>query len=172
MEAVEMVVKSLEQSRGELTKALNGLTQEEIAWSPKPDCNSIAFIIWHMTRVEDMFTNRLIQGKAEMYESDAWSGKLGTPPGDTGGGGRYTFEQLCAWPVPSVAALVGYHDAVRKNTLALVQTLTPAKLDENPVTTGRIPGSVGALLDRLITEVAQHTGQIAYLRGQQRGINK
>ena len=171
MEAVELIVKSLEQSRGELTKSLDGLSQQEAAWSPKPDCNSIAFILWHVTRVEDMFVNRMIQGKAELYESAGWQVKLGTPAGDTGGGGRYSLEQLQAWPVPKLEDLVGYHNAVRASTLALLKASTPSKLDEMPASS-RFPGSIGSLLDRMITEVAMHSGQVAYLRGQQRGLNK
>ena len=171
MEAAELILKSLEQSLGDSTKALDGLTQQEIAWSPKPDCNSIAFILWHMTRVEDMFVNRMILGKAELYESANWAGKLGTPPGDSGGGGRYTLEQLQAWPVPKLETLKGYRDAVRESTLAFLKTTTSAKLDETPAST-RFPGNVGALLARMLTEMAEHSGQIAYLRGQQRGINK
>ena len=170
MEAVELIVKSLEQSQGNVTKALDGLTQQEVAWSPKTDCNSIAFILWHMTRVEDMFVNRMIQGKPELYET-TWQAKLGTPVGDSGGGGRYTLEQLQAWPVPKLDVLQGYRNAVREGTLALLKALTPSKLDEMPAST-RFPGSVGALLSRMITEMAEHSGQIAYLRGQQRGINK
>jgi uncharacterized damage-inducible protein DinB len=170
VEAIELIVKSLEQSQGELTKALDGLSQQEVTWSPKPDCNSIAFILWHVSRVEDMFVNRMIQGKPELYET-GWQEKLGTPVGDTGGGGRYTLEQLQAWTAPKLEILRGYNNVVREATLALLKTLTPAKLDEMHSST-RLPGTIGSLLDRMITEVAMHTGQIAYLRGQQRGINK
>jgi hypothetical protein len=170
VEAIELFVKSFEQSEGELTKALAGLSQQEITWSPKPDCNSIAFILWHVTRVEDMFVNRMIQGKPELYEAGLQA-KLGTPVGDTGGGGRYTLEQLQAWPAPGLDILLGYHNAVREGTLTLLKTLTPSKLDEMHSST-RLPGTIGSLLDRMITEVAMHTGQISYLRGQQRGINK
>jgi len=171
MEAIELITKSLEQSMGDVNKALDGLTQQEVSWSPKPDCNSIAFILWHMVRVEDMFVNRMIQGKAELYESAGWAGKMGTPPGDSGGGGRYSLEQLQAWPVPKLETLQGYRNAVRNNTLSLLKTITPSKMDELPTST-RFPGSIGALLSRMITEIAEHSGQIAYLRGQQRGINK
>ena len=171
MEGVEILTKSLEQSLGDSNKALDTLTQAEVAWSPKPDCNSIAFILWHMVRVEDMFVNRMILGKPELYESAGWAVKLGTPPGDSGGGGRYTLEQLQAWPVPTLENLKGYRDAVRENTLSFLKTADSARLDATPAVT-RFPGNTGALLTRMITEIAEHSGQIAYLRGQQRGINK
>ena len=59
MEAKELLVNSLKQSQEYLTRALEGLTQDEAAWSPGPECNSIAFILWHTTRVEDFFVNLL-----------------------------------------------------------------------------------------------------------------
>jgi hypothetical protein len=61
MQLAEAMVKSLEQSQRFLTKALDGLTQEEAAWSPAKESNSIAFIFWHVTRVEDYFIIRVIQ---------------------------------------------------------------------------------------------------------------
>lgn len=171
MEAVQLIQKSLDQSQGDVNKALDTLTQQEVTWCPKPDCNSIAFILWHVVRVEDMFINRMIQGKSELYESAGWAAKMGTPPGDSGGGGRYSLEQLQAWPVPKLDVLLGYRNAVREATLAYLKTATPSTLDGAPASS-RFPGGIGELLARMMTEIAEHSGQIAYLRGQQRGINK
>lgn len=79
MDAKELILMSLEQSQGYLTKALDGLTQEEAAWSSEAECNSIAFILWHVIRVEDFFMNRVIQRASELYEAEGWQEKLGTP---------------------------------------------------------------------------------------------
>jgi len=43
LEATEVLLSSLEQSQRYLTQALEGLTQEESAWSPGDECNSIGF---------------------------------------------------------------------------------------------------------------------------------
>ena len=101
MEAKELVLASLEQSQGYLTKALDGLTQEEAAWRPNAECNSIAFILWHVTRVEDFFVNRVIQRGKELYEAEGWQEKLGTPVKAY----QYTLEELQAWPVPNLETL-------------------------------------------------------------------
>jgi len=79
MEAKELILRSLEQSQGYLTRVLDGLTQEEAIWSPGPECNSIAFILWPVIRVEDLFINRVIQREKELYEAEGWQEKLGTP---------------------------------------------------------------------------------------------
>lgn len=169
MEAKEVLLRSLEQSRGYQTGALDGLTQEEAAWSPCAECNSIAFILWHVTRVEDFFVNRVIQHQPEVYESEGWQQKLGTPVKGTGY--EYTAEQLQAWPVPELGIIRGYADSVRQKTLDFIGTVNIEKLSEVP-RPDRSSDSVGAILTRITTEIALHVGQIAYLRGVQRGLGK
>jgi len=169
MQLSEALIKSLEQSQGYLAKALDGLTQKEAEWSPSPESNSIAFILWHMTRVEDYYFIRVIQRQTELYEAEGWREKLDTPVKDTGF--EYSLEQLRAWPVPKLETIRGYHGSVRKETLALLNSIAPERISEL-VRPDRSSDTVGDILCRVVTEIALHTGQIAYLRGVQRGINK
>ena len=104
MDAKELLLRSLEESRGYLTKALNGLTQEEATWRPSPECNNIAFILWHTTRVEDFFVNRVIKREKELYETQKWQEKLGTPVKAY----QYSVEELQAWPTPKLEFLTEY----------------------------------------------------------------
>ncbi len=167
MEAKEVIVRSLEQSQEYLDRALAGLTQEEAAWSPGAECNSIAFILWHIARTEDLFIIRIIQGESQLYEAEGWREKLGTPVKAY----QYTLEELQAWPVPKLEVLRGYADAVREKILAFLKSASPEKLSEVP-RPERSPDSIGAILGRISTEIALHVGQIAYLRGIQRGLDK
>ncbi|MBI4188511.1 MAG: DinB family protein [Chloroflexi bacterium] len=169
MEVKEALLQSLEQSWGYQTLAVDGLTQEEAAWSPCAECNSIAFILWHVTRVEDFFVNRVIQHQPEVYESEGWQPKLGTPVKGTGY--EYTVEQLHAWPVPELTIIRGYSNAVRKKTLDFIRSVDAKKLSEIP-RPDRSSDSTGVILTRITTEIALHAGQLAYLRGVQRGLGK
>ena len=167
MDAKELVLKSLEQSQGYLDRVLDGLTQEEFAWCPSNECNSIAFTLWHTVRVEDFFVNRVIQRGKELYEAEGWDEKLGTPVKAFG----YTAEELQTWPVPKMEVLIDYTNAVREKMLAYINSIAPEKLAEIP-RPERSQDSIGAILGRMSTEVALHVGQIAYLRGLQRGLDK
>ena len=167
MDAKEVILRSLEQSQGYLTQALDGLTQEEFAWSPTAECNNIAFILWHIARVEDFFVNRVIQREKELHEAEGWQEKLGTPVKAYG----LTVEELQAWPVPKMEDLKVYANAVREKTLAFLGSIPPEKLDEVP-RPDRSPDSIGVTLGHMCTEVALHVGQICYLRGVQRGLDK
>ena len=168
MEAKEIILKSLEESQRYLDEALDGLTEEELAWAPGAESNSIIFILWHVTRVEDRWINRITQDENEIYDTEGWQGKLGTPPEEYGG--RYTKEQLQTWPVPKLDILRGYADSVRENTMALLQSITAEELSDETVNTGRY-NTKGAILGHLITEIALHVGQMHYLHGLHRGLN-
>jgi uncharacterized damage-inducible protein DinB len=167
MDTKELLLRSLEESQGYLTKALNGLTQEEATWSPSPECNNIAFILWHTTRVEDFFVNKVIQREKELYETQKWQEKLDTPTKAYG----YTVEELRTWPAPKLEILREYANSVREKTLAFLNSIPTERLAEVP-RPDRSPNSIGVTLEHLMTEVALHVGQIAYLRGMQRGLDK
>ena len=167
MDAKDVVLSSLEQSWGYLTGALDGLTQEEAAWSPSPECNSIAFILWHTARVEDFFVNRIIKREQALYEAEGWQEKLGTPDKAYG----FTAEELQTWSVPKLEDLRNYANAVREKTLVFINSLPPEKLDEVP-RPDRSPDSIGTSLGHMSTEIALHVGQICYLRGVKRGLDK
>jgi len=169
METKELLLSSLKQSQEYLAKALDELTQEEAAWSPAAECNCIAFILWHIARVEDFFVLRVIQRKEELYEVEGWREKLGTPAKESGY--QYTVEQLQTWPVPKLETLRGYADSVRNATLSFLEPLPSERLSEVP-RPDHSPDSIGTTLCRIFTEIALHVGQIAYLRGVQRGLDK
>lgn len=167
MDVREILAKSLEESQRYLDRALDGLTPEEAAWAPGDECNSIAFILWHMTRAEDMWINRVIRREPEIYEAGFWPRKLGTPTGDTGNG--YSAEQVRKWPVPKLSLLREYSNSVREVTLATIKITDD---DQMFKTVGASPfaNTIGSIYAHVITEEALHVGQIAYLRGIRRGI--
>lgn len=165
---IELIVRSYAQSETWLSKWLDGLTQEEAAYRGTEECNNILWLLWHFTRGEDHFVNVLIQHGEEVYETGGWQQKMGTP---SDRGPSYTLEQVQAWPEPKLEDMRGYHNAVREKTLAYLDSITSETLAEVVQPDGRLP-TVTAILSRSITEVALHIGQIGYLRGIQRGINK
>lgn len=170
MDTIELTLKFLDHSEGFLTKALDGLTQEEAAWTPSPECNNILWTLWHMTRLEDYWVNTVAQNKEELYEVEGWQEKLGTPPEERGAG--YTLEQIQAWPMPKLEVLRGYHDSAREKTLAFFNAATPEILSEVIPQHRHSPEPRGIILGRIFTDMLLHVGQITYLRGIQRGMNK
>ena len=75
----EFIADALEKEDGFLKEALQGLSPEELAWQPAPGANSIGWILWHMTRVEDMWIQFFAQFGAELWETEGWHEKFGLP---------------------------------------------------------------------------------------------
>ena len=167
MDEKEIVKASLAESMDFVRWSVDGLTREEISASARPECNNIAFILWHMTRAEDIWINRVILEGEEIYESSHWREKLGTPAGDSGF--RYTVVQLQSWPVPEIDLLMGYAGDVRQKTLEYLDSIPREKLTDRISFLGK-SSPIGDILAHMITEIALHAGQVAYLRGLLRGL--
>ena len=167
MKISEFILKSLEENKDYIEKAIKILSVEELNFRPKAHSNSIIFLMWHLARIEDMWINRILLGGQEIYESDGWYGQFKTPPRDSGFG--YDPKMLETWPVPKLGLLTAYSDAVRNKTRQYLATLTARNLDE-PKDFVWSKGTVGSALSHLITEVGEHAGQIGYIKGILKGI--
>ncbi len=167
MKAIEIITLSLEENNEYVSNAIKGLSRDELAWSPKPHSNTIAFLLWHLARVEDFWINRILLAGKEIYESAGWYKKFGTPAQDSGFG--YDVKKLKAWPVPTLKLLKDYAAVVRKQTLAYLKSISEKQLDE-PRDFGWRKGTTGSALSHLISEVGEHSGQIGYIKGVIKGI--
>ena len=175
MESKDLIKAGLENIKRTVDRTLDGLTRDEVNWHPKPDANSIGLILFHMARSEDSFVNRLIQGKPQLWETGKWYEKVNKELED--GGNRYTQEQVAGFVLPDLKSLQAYTDAVRKQTLDYLTKATPETLDRKvempqmgPVK--RPPTTVGMLLLMNVTHLSQHAGEVSYLRGLKRGMDK
>ena len=150
--------------------ALEGLTQEEVSWRPASGCNSIGLILFHLARSEDSILQGLLQKKPLIWESEKWYEKLGLPKEEEGS--HYTVDQVNAFKVPEFKKLLEYFDAVRAKTKEKLRSMTVEALDEKVTfpNFGEMPK--GALFSFVIAHSNQHIGEISYLRGMQRGMDK
>ena len=162
----DFIEVALNREQALLWEAVQDLTPEELAWQPGPAANPIGWMLWHNLRVEDMWIQFFIQGEPELWERDGWHEKFGLPTRDNGFG--HTPEQVANFPALDLAELLRYGEAVRAGTLAYLRGLTPEDFDRIP--RERRPNlSVAGVMRLLLGEFYQHQGQIAYLKGLQRG---
>ncbi len=167
MKATELAISSLEENTGYVNEAITKLTTDELSWSPKPHSNTIAFLMWHLGRVEDFWINRQLKQGKEIYETEGWYQRFGTAPGDSGI--FFDIPKLKAWPIPTLKLLQDYRAAVRKTTLDYLNTVTEQQLEE-PRDFGFMKGTNGWALSHLVSEVGEHSGQIGYIKGIIKGI--
>lgn len=171
MNLVGFILDTFDRIQNELSDALEGLSQEELIWRPGPEANPIGFILWHQLRCEDALVSSWIQHKSQIWVSEQWCNKLNLPDDPDDDGYGYTAEQVAAFSVPNLTELLGYGEAVRARTVEYLRSEAGNKLDEVVQTPAFGELSVGQIFSILLCEIALHVGQIAYLRGLQRGIN-
>jgi uncharacterized damage-inducible protein DinB len=167
MKTTEFIAKSLGESKEYISRAIQGLTSDELSFRVKPHSNSIAFLLWHLARVEDLWISRNLLAAKEIYETGGWYKKFGTPAQDSGFG--YDVKKLDEWKAPSLDLLQAYAAVVREKTLDYLAKLDEKTLDEAK-DFGWSKGTTGTALSHLVTEVGEHTGQIGYIKGIMRGI--
>jgi len=152
-----------------LEKALDGLTQDDLNQQPHLDSNSMGWLTWHLTRVQD---NRIagLMGEEQLWIRDGWHAKFNRPPDPSDTGMGHSSEDIAAFKSPDVKVLLEYHRTVLERTKRYFTTLSMTDLDRRlDVPKGQPPMRVGARLVGVLSDGLQHAGQAAYLRGLFKG---
>jgi uncharacterized damage-inducible protein DinB len=141
-----------------------GLDAEGLAFRPEADANSIAWLVWHLTRIQDHHLSE-IAGRDQAWTANGWAVRLGMPadPDETGFG--HTSEQVAAVRPAGPQDVLGYHDAVAARTQQYLETVDAEELDRVIDRSYDPPVSVGVRLVSVISDNLQHAGQAGYLRG-------
>ena len=80
MAAVEGVLSALERNWEMVDGTLAGLDDAILARRPTDQCNSMAWLLWHMTRVLDTFVHTRLQAQPQVWIGDGWYAKFGMDP--------------------------------------------------------------------------------------------
>ncbi|GAA4533702.1 mycothiol transferase [Mycobacterium paraffinicum] len=141
----------------------DGLTDEVAEYRVTPDANSIAWLIWHSARVQDIQLAD-VAGVEQVWLRDGWVDRFGLdlPRNDSGYG--HKPEQVAKVKAPA-DLLAGYYHAVHKLTLEYVAGVSAAELERVVDTNWDPPVTASARLVSIIDDCAQHLGQAAYVRG-------
>jgi hypothetical protein len=141
----------------------DGLTDEMADYRPTPDANSIAWLIWHSARVQDIQLAQ-VAGVEQVWTRDGWVDRFGLdlPRNDTGYG--HGPDEVAKVKAPT-ELLSGYYHAVHKLTLEYIASVTADELGRVVDTNWDPPVTASARLVSIIDDCAQHLGQAAYVRG-------
>jgi hypothetical protein len=170
MELATFIQAALDRIHQANLRVINSLTQEEIAWQPTPEANSMGLILLHAARSEDSFVQVRMRAKPQTWETGKWYEKMHLTAAETASG--YTAEQLAAFRAPDVKSIMAYWDAVRVETRDYLKSMDPEDF-EKKVTFGRMGEvTIASLFTILIIHAGQHSGEISYIRGLKRGMNK
>lgn len=145
-------------------EAVAGLSVDQLLAAPEPEANSIAWLVWHLTRVQDDHIAEIIR-EPQIWMTEPWPARFGlrADAHDTGYG--HSPEQVAAVRPDSADALLGYYAAVAARTNELIAELKPADLDRIVDIRWDPPVTLGVRLVSIADDDIQHGGQAAYVRG-------
>ncbi len=170
MELKDYILMQFESLKRGLGRATKDLTFEEVKWRPSCGCNSIGLLLFHLAKSEDSFIQSRLQNKPEIWTSEKWFEKLNIPESEAGA--HYTIDQVNAFPVRDLKDIQAYYDAVREKTISYLKSLRPQDLDKKYEFKPFGEMTTASIFSIVVTHTAQHMGEISYLRGLQRGMDK
>ncbi len=109
-------------------QAVDGVELSRLTEPPAPGANTIAWLVWHLARVQDHHVADVLDAD-QLWTEGGWADRFGldADPSNTGYG--HSEEQAAAVRPHRPEVLVDYLEAVDRRTRAMLEDLTPADLD-------------------------------------------
>jgi hypothetical protein len=164
MQGNDLLIDAFGRVREQVHATVDGLTVEQLHWRPAAESNPIAWLLWHLARVQDDHVAD-VAGLEQVWTAQGWAERFGTPyaPGATGYG--QSARDVGELRVSAADLLTGYHDAVHEQTVAYVSALNDADFDQIVDRRWDPPVTLGVRLVSVVSDTLQHVGQAAYVRG-------
>ncbi|WP_111721244.1 DUF664 domain-containing protein [Homoserinimonas sp. OAct 916] len=165
MEATEILNDGFERVQQSVHHSVRGLSAEQLRWRAYARGNTIAWLIWHLTRVQDDHVADAFD-LPQLWLDDGWYTRFGLPFEKLATGYGHSADEVTRVQVQSAQLLLDYHDAVTERTVRQVAALDSGDLDRVVDEGWNPPVTLGVRLVSVISDDLQHAGQAAYLRGQ------
>ena len=164
MDSSQLLVDAFGRIRGAVHRAVDGLSPAQLGERLDREANSIAWLVWHLTRIQDDHVAD-VAGAEQVWTAKDWVGRFGFPfdAADTGYGHR--SDDVAAVRVESGALLTGYYDEVHDHTIRFVSGLVDDDLDRVVDESWTPPVTLAVRLVSVLADDLEHVGQAAFVRG-------
>jgi len=165
MKTTDLLLDAFGRIGEEVGDTVEGLSEEQLAFRPGAGANSIAWLVWHLVRVQDNHVAEAAD-EPEIWLEDGWADRFGLSldPADTGYG--HSVDDV-AKVRASAELLTGYADAVGERTRRYLSSLDEEALDRVVDERWDPPVTLGVRLISVIGDDMAHLGQAQYVRGLQ-----
>jgi hypothetical protein len=167
MTSAGLITDAFGRIRETVSDTLYGLTAEQLTFRIDADANPIAWLIWHLTRIQDDHVSAAF-GVPQVWTDGGWAARFGLQPDSTDTGYGYNRVQVAVVSEACAASallLADYHEAVYDQTVKLVSGITDVDLNRVVDRSWRPPVTLGVRLVSVLNDDAQHAGQAAFVRG-------
>jgi uncharacterized damage-inducible protein DinB len=163
MAAADLLIDALGRVKETVHAAVDGLDQQQLTYRLDPQANSIAWLVWHLTRVQDDHL-AAAAGAEQVWTHQGWARRFGSPFDDSAIGYGHTSTEVAAVQGPA-DLLLAYHDAVHDSSVAWLRTVAEDDLPRVVDHRWDPPVTLAVRLVSVVDDCTQHAGQAAFVRG-------
>lgn len=167
MKTNELLADAFGRIQAVVTQTLDGLDEAALQRRPAGTGNSIAWLVWHLGRVEDAQVAPAA-GLEQVWTAQDFVSRFGLPLSRQDTGYGHTSSQVDTVRAPRWL-LQEYYDAVHRQTATVLSGLRDADLDRVVDRNWDPPVTYGVRLVSILADCLQHAGQAAYAKGLRGG---
>ena len=167
MKSNELLLDAFGRVREIVDATLDGLDDETLVRRAAGNGNSIAWLIWHLSRIEDTQVASAA-GLPQVWTSQGFAGRFGLPLPEHDTGYGHSSDNVDAVRAPR-ELFADYYEAVHRQTVEVLNSLGDDDLDGVVDTRWDPPVTFGVRLVSTVADCLQHVGQAAYARGLKGG---
>lgn len=166
MRASDLLLDAFGRIRAGVGDVVEGLGVDQLGYRPGTAANSIAWLVWHLTRIQDDHV-AAVADQPQAWSTRGWASRFALPfdVADTGYG--HTSAHVAALQGTTAELLAGYHDDVHDRTVAFLEGLDDGDLDRVVDKRWDPPVTLGVRLVSVVGDDMAHLGQAQYVRGLQ-----
>lgn len=164
MTSAELLTDALGRVRGVVHNAVEGLSPDQLTFRIDGAANSIAWLVWHLTRIQDDHIAD-VAGLPQVWTEHGWAERFALPFDVADHGYGHSSADVAAVRVESGELLTGYHDAVYEQSVRYLETITDGDLGRVVDRSWDPPVTLGVRLVSVVSDDLQHAGQAAFVRG-------
>jgi hypothetical protein len=162
--STEILVDAVSRIKETSASAARGLTLEQVETRIDPEANTIAWLLWHIGRVQDAQVADAA-GETQLWLTDGWADRFDLPFSKTATGYGHSAHDVAAVRGVSSELLVDYIAAVCDRTSEYLRSLGDDDLDRVVDEHWNPPVTLAVRLVSVISDDLQHAGQAAFIRG-------
>ncbi len=159
----DLLTDAFERIAEVVRELVGGASDEVLTFRPDAEANTVAWLVWHLTRVQDDHVAG-VAGTEQVWTARGFAGRFDLPLDEADIGYGHDADEVAAVRAP--AALLGeYHAAVHGATTAYLDRLDADELARVVDESWDPPVTVAVRLVSVVSDGLQHAGQAAYVRG-------
>ena len=143
--------------------AVDGLDADQLAASPAPGANTVGWLTWHLTRVQDEHIADAFDLE-QIWTDGGWNDRFGLTPDPANTGYGHSHDEMLAVRPDSSDAVIDYFTVVDERTRSVLAGLVPSQLERIVDRRWDPPVTLGVRLISVADDCLQHAGQAAYAR--------